>query len=129
VIKVVCLIFLPLVFKAVALVAIPTVIPGSEALFWIFIVALFIPEGGFIFSASFRHWLKDGVEDGDGVMNKSDLTSLISHYATAWCVRLYVLFGLVEVFYGIHVRESIALGTLGGAFGIEGMVIFKKWKK
>lgn len=97
-------------------------------LFFLFVTIMFIPEIGFIISSSFRRWLKDGIEDSDGKFNKSDFASLLIHYSTLWCIRLFVLFGLLEAFYGIQVREMYVLGSLAGAFGVETVGYFTRNK-
>lgn len=93
-------------------------------LFPIFCFMLFLPELGFIFVKSFRKWLKDGIEDSDNKFNKEDFNSMLIHYSTAWCIKLFVLFGLLEVFYAVQVREIFVIGTLAGAFGIEAVNFF-----
>ncbi len=37
-----------------------------------------------------RYWIKSGIEDSDGKFEKTDLSSLLIHYSTLWCIRLYV---------------------------------------
>lgn len=88
-------------------------------LFSIFIILMFLPEVLLVFNKSFRGWIKTGIEDSDGKFEKSDLASLLIHYSTLWCTRLYVFFGLMEVFYGVQVRDTYVVGSLAGAFGIE----------
>lgn len=97
-------------------------------IFYIFIFMLFLPEMGFALSKSFRSWLKSGIEDSDDKFNKEDFNSLLRHYSTLWCIRLYVLFGLLEAFYGIQIRETYIVGSLVGAFGIEAVNFFVKNK-
>lgn len=92
---------------------------SKNLLFCVFIGMMFLPEAGFLLNKGFRKWLKDGIEDSDGVFNASDLANLLRHYSTLWCARLYVLLGLLEAFYHIQVREIFVMGSLAGAFGIE----------
>lgn len=92
---------------------------SKNALFVIFLAMMFLPEIGFILNKSFRSWLKNGIEDSDGAFNSEDLSNLLRHYSTLWCARLYVVFGLLEAFYHIQVREIFVMGSLAGAFGIE----------
>lgn len=87
--------------------------------FPLFVVMILLPELVFTFVPKFRKWIKDGIEDGDGVLNTADFKSLMVHYSTLWCIRLFVIFGLLEAFYGIQVREIFVIGSLSGAFGIE----------
>lgn len=96
--------------------------------FGVFMMILFLPELGVILKRDFRVWVKNGIEDSDGKFNKSDLASLLIHYSTLWCTRMYVMFGLLEAFYGIKVRESFIVGSLVGAFGIEAIGFFVKSK-
>ena len=93
-------------------------------IFGLLILIMFLPEIGFILAKNFRLWLKDGIEDSDGKFNKDDFNSLLRHYSTLWCIRLYVMFGLLEVFYQIQVRETFINGSLLGAFGIEAINFF-----
>jgi hypothetical protein len=105
-------------------------INSKNILFCFFIFMMFLPECGLLFSKDFRKWVKAGVEDSDGEFNSSDLGNLLQHFSTLWCIRLYVLFGLLEAFYGVQVREIYVMGSLAGAFGIEaiGFLTNKKAK-
>ena len=96
-------------------------------IFPIFVIMILLPELTFTFVPRFRAWIRDGVEDGDGVLNKADLNALLIHYSTLWCVRLFVIFGLLEAFYGVQVREIYVIGSLSGAFGIEMSTFLTKW--
>ncbi len=96
--------------------------------FYVLMMIMFVPEIGFVISTTFRKWLKDGIEDHDGKFNKEDLATLFIHYSTLWCIRLFVLFGLLEAFYGIQVREIYILGSLAGAFGVETVGYFTRIK-
>jgi hypothetical protein len=98
-------------------------------IFYVLMIVMFLPEMGFAFAKSFRNWLKDGIEDSDGKFNSSDFKSLMSHYSTLWCIRLFVVFGLLEAFYSIQVREVFVVGSLLGAFGIEAISFFSRFKK
>jgi hypothetical protein len=100
-----------------------------QYVFYLMMVIMFLPEFMFIFAKSFRLWLKGGIENGDGKLNKSDFTSLLMNYSTLWCIRLYVLFGLLEAFYGIQVREAWINTSLVGAFGIKAMETISFFKK
>lgn len=98
-------------------------------LFHVLVVMLVLPEIGFAVSKGFRAWLKSGIEDGDGVFNTKDFNQMLVHYSTLWCVRLFVLFGLLEAFYGVQVREIFIGGSLAGAFGIETVSFFARKKE
>lgn len=98
-------------------------------LFHVLVVMLVLPEIGFAVSRGFRSWLKSGIEDGDGVFNTKDFNQMLVHYSTLWCVRLFVLFGLLEAFYGVQVREIFIGGSLAGAFGIETVSFFARKKE
>lgn len=97
---------------------------SKNILFSFFLIMMFLPEMAMLFSKNFRLWVKSGIEDGDGQFNSSDLANLLRHYSTLWCARLYVLFGLLEAFYQIQVREIYVMGSLAGAFGIEAITFF-----
>jgi len=102
---------------------------SKNVLFGFFILMIFLPEMGVLFSKNFRGWLKSGIEDGDGKFNSIDLSNLIRHYATLCCARLYVLFGLLEAFYQIQVRELYVMGSLAGMFGVEAIGFFISKRK
>ncbi len=97
--------------------------------FYLLIFVMFIPEYGFALSKAFRNWLQSGIENGDGKLNKIDLTSLLMNYSTLWCIRLYVLLGLLEAFYGIQVREIWVHSSILGAFGIKAIEAVSFFKK
>lgn len=103
-------------------------VTSKNILFIFFIIMMFLPEMGMLFNKSFRMWVKSGVEDSDGQFNSEDLANLLRHYSTLWCARLYVLFGLLEAFYHIEVREIFVMGSLAGAFGIEAIGFLTKKK-
>lgn len=92
---------------------------GKHLFFAMFIIVMFLPELAVLFNKDFRLWLKNGVEDNDGQFNKSDFSTMLTHYATLWCIRMWTFAGLVEIFYGIQVREVYVVGALAGGFGIE----------
>lgn len=115
-------------FIAVFLLAIDIVNP-QYIVFYLLMGVMFLPEMGFMISKSFRGWLKDGIEDSDGKFNSSDFKALMAHYSTLWCIRLFVVFGLLEAFYLIQVREIFIIGSLLGAFGIEAVSFISKFKK
>lgn len=102
---------------------------SKNILFAFFLVMMFLPEIAMLFFKNFRVWIKTGIEDGDGEFNASDLGGLMRHYSTLWCARLYVLFGLLEAFYQIQVREIFVMGSLAGAFGIEAIGFLTQKKK
>ncbi len=95
-----------------------------DAQYYFFLTIMFLPEIGFLFKKKFREWLKDGIEDNDHKFQKEDFAALMTHYSTLWCIRLFVIFGLRETFYGIVVREIYVFATLAGGFGIEVVSFF-----
>jgi len=113
------------ILRWIPLVMIGIINPKS-ILFGFFLLMMFLPEIAILFVKSFRIWLKDGIEDSDGRFNSDDLARLMVHYATIWCMRMYVLFGLLEAFYHIKVSEIMTLGSLAGAFGIEAVTTIMK---
>lgn len=103
-------------------------INSKNILFIFFIGMMFLPDLGILISKDFRQWIKSGIEDSDGQFNSDDLANLFKHFSTLWCIRLYVLFGLLEAFYHLQVRDIYVLGSLAGAFGIETINFFTKKK-
>lgn len=96
--------------------------------FILFILILFMPELALLISKGFRLWIKDGIEDNDQKFNITDFATMMVHYSMLWCVRVFVVSFLVEIFFNYHVREIYILSSFAGAFGIEvvGAMIKKK---
>lgn len=117
--KVVFILIYTLCIKIFTLLVLGLGLLDFHNIFYFLIFVMFLPEMGFALSKGFRNWLKNGIEDSDQKFNREDFNSLLRHYSTLWCIRLYVLFGLLEAFHGIQVRETFINGSLAGAFGIE----------
>lgn len=115
--------------KFLGFVMLGTQVIDVHYIFFLMMFIMFLPEYLFMFSSPFRGWIKSGIEDSDGKFNKSDFSSLLMNYSTLWCIRLYVLFGLLEAFYGIQVRETWITSSLLGAFGIKTIETFSFFKK
>lgn len=91
--------------------------------FYIFVAMMFLPEFTLFFSKSFRHWIKQGIEDADGKLNKEDVKDLRVHYASLWMLRLFVLFGLLMIFYDMKIDWSYYILPFFGAMGLEGVAL------
>lgn len=94
-----------------------------ESIFWIYIAMMFIPELLFAFVKGFRNWMRSGLEDGDGVLDKADMKDLIQHYTALTSLRLFMLFGLLIAIYNVDISYEIYITPFFGAMGIEGAVL------
>ena len=95
------------------------------AVFYVFIFMMFVPEIILLVSKSFRLWIKEGIEDGDGKLNRDDLKDLRIHYAAIWMLRMFVLFGLLMIFYEVEIDTQYYVMPFCGALGIEGLAVWK----
>lgn len=80
------------------------------------IVMIFLPELGLIFSKDFRAWIRTGIEDGDGTLNKSDMKDLVALYMGLICTRIFIGFSWSQVFYQ-PIEMSTYMIPLAGALG------------
>lgn len=94
-----------------------------EAIFWIFILMMFLPEACFMLSKGFRIWLMQSIEDGD---KNKNIREMIGHLGTLWSIRMFVLLGLMSIFYGVQVSDLIYYLFFSSAVGIEALMIVRK---
>lgn len=80
------------------------------------VVMIFLPEIALLFIKDFRAWIKGGVEDGDGNLNKSDLKDLIALYMGLWCTRIFAYFSW-QITNGVPIDTQVYLIPLAGALG------------
>lgn len=99
------------------------------SVFYVFIFMMFVPELVLLISKPFRLWIKEGIEDGDGKLNRDDLKDLRIHYAAIWMLRTFVLFGLLMIFYEVQIDITYYLLPFSGAMGLEGMALWKNMIK
>jgi len=102
----------------------------SDIVFWVFMVALFLPEMAFIVSRDFRMWLKSGVENNDGILDKSDLKDIPTHVGAYYCAKVFTLVVVADIFYTIDVSDTVLYLCFSGFAGTETVLqmarIFKK---
>lgn len=98
--------------------------PPEEMLYF-FVFMMFVPEMVLVMSAPFRNWIKEGIENADGKMNKSDLKDLVILYGSLWSLRVFLFMSWSMVFYGIDIVFYIYITPLLGSFGISGLPILK----
>jgi len=98
--------------------------PPEEMLYF-FVVMMFVPEIVMLVSKSFRGWVKEGVENADGKLDKSDLKDMVILYGSLWCLRVFLFMSWAKVFYGTEIEFYIYLTPLLGSFGISGLPILK----
>jgi len=96
-----------------------------EVVFYIFTSMLFIPEVCLILFPSFRNWIRQGIEDADGELNKNDVKDLLVFYFSIWCIRAYVLAFLLTMFYEVDIPFDFKAMSFFGGLGSAGMVVLK----
>ena len=89
------------------------------------VVMIFAPELLFAFQKDFRDWVKSGAENGDSVLDKSDLKDLIPLYMGLWCTRVFIYFSWM-ITEGKDIEMSIYLIPLYGAFGLGSVPVMGK---
>lgn len=97
----------------------------SPLVFYIFIVMMFVPEFTITISKKFRTWMKQGIEDGDGKLHREDIKDLRIHYSALWMLRMFVLFGLLMVFYQVQIPWQFYIMPFFGSMGLEGFALYK----
>ena len=93
--------------------------------FYVFVGMMFLPEMALFFSKSFRNWIKQGIENADGKLNKEDVKDMRIHYASIWMLRLFVLFGLLMIFYQMKIDWNYYILPFFGAMGLEGASLLR----
>lgn len=94
-------------------------------MFYVFVAMMFLPEMALFFSPAFRNWIKEGIEDADGKLNKEDVKDLRVHYASIWMLRVFVLFGLLMIFYQMTIDWNYYILPFFGAMGLEGASLLR----
>ena len=90
-------------------------------------VMMFIPEIALIFSQSFRSWMRQGLEDGDGKLNKADVKDMITFYTSVISVRVFVLFSWAILFGYAELPYHFYITPLLGGFGIAAIPTLKSF--
>lgn len=100
-----------------------------EFMFFVFVFLMFLPEMSMSIK-SMRDWVKTGIEDGDGILNKRDLKDLLVYWASMWMLRVFVLSYLFQIFYGVETEFQFTILPFFGALGAQGIAaarnIFQK---
>ena len=86
---------------------------------------MFAPEVGVIFFKDFRLWLKTGIENADGKLDRSDLKDLRMHYTAMIMARIFGLFSLMMAFYNIELPWHVYMTPFFGSFGLEGALVIQ----
>lgn len=97
----------------------------GQLLFTFFSLMLFIPEISIILSPSFRNWLRQGIEDADGKMNRSDVFDLVAHINARLMSIIFGMMSLSMTFMGLSIDWHVYLMPFFGSFGIEGLIVIK----
>lgn len=79
-----------------------------------------------VVSTSFRKWIKEWVEDGDGKPNSIDLRNLVVNLIILWCGRGIIIAAIFQILFGSSQLDVIF--TLGGVITTihTGNVLTKK---
>ena len=88
------------------------------------VLGIMIPEICLVSFKGFREWIKQGVEDSDGKLNKSDLQDAMMLYTSLWAMRVFVAFSIVKMF-GVPIDNMAYMTALFGSFGIAGLPVLK----
>jgi hypothetical protein len=91
----------------------------------VFVFMMFVPEMAFFISPQFRNWIKEGIEDSDGKLNKEDVKDLRIHYASIWMLRIFVFFGLAMIFFQVRIDWNYYIVPFFGAMGLEGASLLR----
>lgn len=89
-----------------------------------FLFMVFLPEVLWITWKSFRDWIKTGIENSDGKLNKDDLKDAGLIYVSLWSMRVFMGFSLAIIF-GVRIPDAPYMGSLFGSFGIAGLTVIK----
>ena len=102
----------------------------DNIVFYIFVFALFLPELRVMTSKSFRLWLKEGIENNDGVFDGSDLKEMIGYLGAYYCAKLFALLMLCDIFFFVDIKDAYVYLCFSGFAGTTGIMqitkIFKK---
>lgn len=96
-----------------------------EGMIYFFIVMMFVPELCALLSKTFRDWIRQGIENSDGKLNKSDLKDMVILYGSLWCLRVFLFMSWAMIFYKMEIPFHIYTIPLLGSFGISGLPIMK----
>ena len=98
-----------------------------EQIFYFFVAMIFLPEIVTLFSKNFRYWIKQGIENADGKLNKSDLKDMSILYVSLWCLRVFIFMSWTQIFYQVDIPFHVYITPLLGAFGLSGLPILKSF--
>lgn len=98
----------------------------NNIVFYVFVFALFLPEFGIIISSKFRLWLKNALENNDGVLDGGDLKETISYLGAYYCAKLFAFGMLCDIFYIIQVNEVYVYMSFAGFAGTTGVIQLTK---
>jgi hypothetical protein len=88
------------------------------------LLGIFMPELMYMFSSTFRGWIRKGIEDSDGELNKSDLKDAGIIYVSLWSMRVFIGFSVAKML-GVQIDTISYLIPLFGSFGIAGLTILR----
>ncbi len=94
-------------------------------LYYFLFFALWLPEIALL-SKSWRKWLKSGIEDGDGVLNKADLKDLMPYWGSYMSIKSVVLITWTMIFFKINVPYSFFVTLVLAGFGVGAIPIINK---
>lgn len=122
--------FVNVFYHPIAQVVQMTTHAPDKIIFYIFVSALFLPEVAIIISSKFRGWLKNAVENNDGVLDGSELKETIAYFGAYYCAKLFALGMLCDIFYVVDIQDTYIYMAFAGFTGTTSMIqlgkIFKK---
>lgn len=131
--KILTLKFIGLYLYNAILAPIPSILDNSlsndkppEELFYFLFFALWLPEMAILFSKSFRGWIKEGFEDGDGVLSKADIQDILPFYSSFLIGKTVILMSWTMIFYNVEIPYYIFITLVIASFGVGALPLLKK---
>jgi hypothetical protein len=132
-VKILTLKFIGLYLYNVVLAPIPSILDNTlsndkppEGLFYFLFFVLWLLEMVLLFSKPFRSWIKEGFEDGDGVLNKADLKDMIPFYSSFLFAKTAVLMSWTVLFYpAVTIPYYYFVTLVLASFGVGSIPLLK----
>jgi hypothetical protein len=134
--KLLTLKFIGLYLYNAALAPIPSIFENTlsndkppEELFYFLFFALWLPETAILLSKAFRTWIREGLEDGEGILHKADIKDLIPFYASFMIAKTVVLMSWTMIFYTVEIPYYFFVTLVIASFGIGALPMLKNIKR
>ena len=76
-----------------------------------FMFGIMLPEFCLVRYPAFKEWIKQGVEDSDGKLNKSDMQDALMLYSSLWAMRAFMAF-TAAIIFGIDIPPTYYFSAL-----------------